>query len=179
MNYYILFIRSTDTCACVLSRSVVSDSLWPFGQQPARFLSPWDSPGKNNGVGCHALLQGIFPTQGLNLGLLHCRWILYHLSHQGSQEKLHIYNLWVLLIFVVVLVTKSCLTPLQPHKQWRSLQAPLLSMGFPRQEYWSALSFSPPRDLPNPGIKSTSPTLAGSLYHWATRNTLFTYCSIN
>ena len=37
----------------------------------------WDSPGKNTGVGCHALLQGIFLTQGLNPGLLHCRWILY------------------------------------------------------------------------------------------------------
>ena len=43
-----------------------------------------DSPGKNPRVGCHALLQGIFPTQGLNLGLAHYRWILYHLSHQGS-----------------------------------------------------------------------------------------------
>ena len=43
-----------------------------------------DSPGKNIGVGCHSLLQGIFPTQGWNPGLLHCRQILYHLSHQGS-----------------------------------------------------------------------------------------------
>ena len=43
-----------------------------------------DSPGKNTGMGFHALLQGIFPTQGLNPGLPHCRWILYHLSHQGS-----------------------------------------------------------------------------------------------
>ena len=43
-----------------------------------------DSPGKNTGVGCQALLQGIVPTQGLNPGLLHCRWILYRLSHQGS-----------------------------------------------------------------------------------------------
>ena len=47
-----------------------------------------DSSGKNTGVGCHALLQGIFPTQGLNLGLLHCRQILYHLSHQGSPRIL-------------------------------------------------------------------------------------------
>ena len=46
---------------CV-SRSVVSDSVWPRGLQPARLLSPWDSPGKNTGVGCHSLLQGIFPT---------------------------------------------------------------------------------------------------------------------
>ena len=47
-----------------------------------RVLCPWDSPGKNTGVGCHALLQGIFPTQGSNLGLLHCRQILYHLSYR-------------------------------------------------------------------------------------------------
>ena len=71
------------TCfCCCVSLSVVSDSLGPHG--PNRFLCPWDSPGKNTGVACHFLLQGIFLTQGLNLGLLHCRQILYHLSHQGS-----------------------------------------------------------------------------------------------
>ena len=43
-----------------------------------------DSPGENTGVGCHALLQGIFPTQGSNPDLPHCSQILYHLSHQGS-----------------------------------------------------------------------------------------------
>ena len=48
----------------VLSHSVMSDSLWPHGLEPARLLCPWDSPGKETGVGCHALLQGIFPTQG-------------------------------------------------------------------------------------------------------------------
>ena len=47
-----------------------------------------DSPGKNTGVGCHTLLQGIFPSQGSNPGLPHCRWIFYHLSHQGSPIKL-------------------------------------------------------------------------------------------
>ena len=49
-----------------------------------RLLCPWDSLGKNTGVGSHSLLQGIFFTQGSNPGLLHCRQILYHLSHQGS-----------------------------------------------------------------------------------------------
>ena len=44
-----------------------------------------DSPGKNTGVGCRALLHGIFPNQGLNPGLPHCRQILHHLSHQGNQ----------------------------------------------------------------------------------------------
>ena len=68
---------------CV-SCSVMSDSLWPHGLQPTRLLCPWNSPGKSTGVGCQSLLQGIFLTQGSNPGLLHCRWILYHLSHQGS-----------------------------------------------------------------------------------------------
>ena len=43
-----------------------------------------DPPSKNTSLGCHALLQVIFPTQGSHHGLPHCRWILYHLSHQGS-----------------------------------------------------------------------------------------------
>ena len=43
-----------------------------------------DSPGKNTRVGCHVLFQGIFPTQGLNLRLLHCRWVLYPLGHLGN-----------------------------------------------------------------------------------------------
>ena len=57
--------------ASLVSRSVVSDSL-----QPARLLCPWHSPGKNTGVGCRALLQGIFLTQGSNPHFLHFRWIL-------------------------------------------------------------------------------------------------------
>ena len=48
----------------------------------ARPLRPWDFPGQNTGVVCHFLLQGIFMTQELNLGLPHCRQFLYHLSHQ-------------------------------------------------------------------------------------------------
>ena len=56
---------------------MVSDSLQPHGLEPAKLLCPWDSPGKNTGVGCHALLQGIFPTQGSNLHLLRCRQVLY------------------------------------------------------------------------------------------------------
>ena len=62
----------------------VSDSLQPCGLQPTRLFCPWDSPGRNTGVGCHALLQGIFPTPGLNPHLLHCRWILCSLSHLGN-----------------------------------------------------------------------------------------------
>ena len=61
------------------SHTAVSDSL-----QPHRLYSPWNSLGQNTGVGRLSLLQGIFPTQGLNSGLPHCRWILYPLSHKGS-----------------------------------------------------------------------------------------------
>ena len=65
------------------SLSVVSNSLWPHG-----LYSPWNSPGQNAGVGSLSLLQGIFPTQGLNPSLPHCRQILYQLSHQGSPRIL-------------------------------------------------------------------------------------------
>ena len=47
-----------------------------------------DSAGKNTGVGPHAFLQGIFTTQESNPGLPHCRWVLYHLSHQESPRTL-------------------------------------------------------------------------------------------
>ena len=56
----------------------------PTDSSPPGSFVHGDSPGKNAGVGCHALLRGIFPTQGLNPGLPHCRWILYCLSHQVS-----------------------------------------------------------------------------------------------
>ena len=55
----------------------------PMDYSPPGFSIHGNSPGKNTGVGCHAFLQGIFPTQGLNPGLLHYRWILYCLGHQG------------------------------------------------------------------------------------------------
>ena len=56
--------------ACELHWLVMSDSLQPCRLYPARLLCAWHSPGKNTGLGCHFLLQGIFPTQGLNPGLL-------------------------------------------------------------------------------------------------------------
>ena len=65
------------------SGSVVSDSLQPCG-----LYSPWNSPGQNTGVCSLSLLQGIFPTQGSNTGLPHCRWILYQLSHKVSPRIL-------------------------------------------------------------------------------------------
>ena len=87
--YFILPVRRT-------SRSSL---LWLVTQSCLTLCDPMDyslsgssvhgdSPGKNTGVGCHALLQGIFPTHGLNPGLPYCRQILYLLSHQGSPTSL-------------------------------------------------------------------------------------------
>ena len=56
----------------------------PMDCRSTRLLNPCDFPGKSTRVGCHFLLQGIFPTQGSNPGLPHCRQMLYPLSHQGS-----------------------------------------------------------------------------------------------
>ena len=67
---------------------VVSDTLLLHGLWPTKLLCPRDSPGKNTRVGCYAFLQGIFSTQVSNPGLLYCKQLLYHLSHQGSPSTL-------------------------------------------------------------------------------------------
>ena len=56
----------------------------PWTVACTKLLHPWDFQGKSTGVGCHFILQGIFPTQGSNPGLSHCRQTLYRPSHQGS-----------------------------------------------------------------------------------------------
>ena len=76
----ILLFAEMFSIRCV-SHSVVSDSLRYYELLPAGLLCPWDSPSKNSEVGCHALLQGIFPTQESNPCLsVSCigRWFLYH-----------------------------------------------------------------------------------------------------
>ena len=97
----------------------MSDSLWPHGLSPARLLHPGDFPGKNTGVDCHFLFQGIFLTQGSNPGFPYCRQTLYHLSHQippgplaNSKNNnwttpIH----WELWLDVVI----QSLSPVQPH----------------------------------------------------------------
>ena len=70
-------------CVCLVAQSYPT-SCDPMDCSPPGSSVHGDPPGKNTGVGCHALFQGIFPNQGSKLGLPHCRWILYHLSHQGS-----------------------------------------------------------------------------------------------
>ena len=73
----------TSFTECSISLSVMPDSLFAT-LWLSRFFHPWNSPSRNTGVGCHSFLHGVFPTHGLNPGLLYCRQILYSLSHLGS-----------------------------------------------------------------------------------------------
>ena len=74
----------------------MSDSLRPHGLQPTRLFCPWDFPSKSTEVGCHFLLQGIFPTQGSNPGLLHCSQMLLLSEPPGksTQWKLLFQNIF-------------------------------------------------------------------------------------
>ena len=79
----------------MLSHSVIPDCLWSYGLQSSRLICPWDSPGKNTGVGCQDLLQGIFLTQGSNPCLLHLlHWQVSSLP-LVPPEKPNV-NTWVL-----------------------------------------------------------------------------------
>ena len=113
---------------CTLSRSVVSDSLWPHGLLPTRLFWSWDFPGKNTGMGHHSLLQRIFAIQESNPSPLHCRWIFYYLSHQGSPN-------------VYAKSLQSCPTLCNPIDGGPPGS---LSLGFSRQEHWSGLPFPSP-----------------------------------
>ena len=79
-----LYFHILKTFVCLKSLQSCPTLCNPMNCSLAVFPVHGDSPGKNTGVGCHSLLQGIFLTQGSNPGLLHCRKILYHLKHQGS-----------------------------------------------------------------------------------------------
>ena len=85
-QFYNSVVFATHLCAC----SVMSNSLQTHG--PARLLCPWDSPGKHTGVGCHSLLQGIFPSQGLILGLLNCGQML---SLWATGEVVTYLEIWI------------------------------------------------------------------------------------
>ena len=84
------------SCTCI--KVLIAQScptLWDPMQCSPRLLCPWNSPGKNTGAGSHYLLQGIFPTQGWNSGIMYCRQILYYLSHQRSPIPVIKFNLQI------------------------------------------------------------------------------------
>ena len=121
-----------DVCMCcaVLSHPVMSDSFQPYRLQPAEFLCPWKSPGENSGVSSLSLLQGIFLTQKLNQGLLHCRQILYQLSYQYSQLKM-----CCAVLSHSVMSDSLRAHGLQPARL-------LCPWGFSRQECWSGVPYN-------------------------------------
>ena len=106
------FFESDCMCACMFSHSVASDSLQPLGQYPTSLLCSWNFLGKNIGVGCHFLLQGIFPTQRSNL-LLFCvlHWQMDSLTphHLGSPRK------WLCPLCEVTSVTSNSLWRHEPE----------------------------------------------------------------
>ena len=101
----------------------------------SKLLSPWNFPGKNTGLGCHSLFQEIFMTQGSNLGLLHWRQIIFHLSHQGRLKNVCAFSCFSHVQLCVTQWTVVCQVP--------------LSIGFSRQEYWSGLPGPLSGDLPD------------------------------
>ena len=100
----------------------------------------------DTGVGSHSLLQGIFQTQELNLGLLHCRWILYHLSHQGSLSLLDNFSTIVFLHFFSGYATSHSgqdLSSLTRNQTW-ALEVKALSLNHrtARELPWQCLKFN-------------------------------------
>ena len=111
LSYLLWWPMITDLCSFMIvwgamkwseSHLVVSDSLWPHG-----LYSPWNSPGQNTGVGSLSFLQGIFPTQESNWGLLHCRQILYQLSYQGSPRGHEPTLKWWLTCWIAEMITSD------------------------------------------------------------------------
>ena len=92
LKSYSFCINRLDKYVCLVVQSCLT-LCDPMDCSPPGSSVNGDSPGENTGVGCHVLLQGIFPTQGSNSGLRHCRQILYQLSHQGSPILLTTYTL--------------------------------------------------------------------------------------
>ena len=143
-------------CVCVYVISQLCLTLHDImdcTRKPTRFLCSWDSPGKNTGVGSHSLLQRIFLTQGWNPGLLHCRWILYCLSHQGSpaktltvKQKLPSFCLIGYLYFSRAIKSKSTRAPASPQSIYAWTQKRLSSQGNVvclMQKGWTSTSVDP------------------------------------
>ena len=133
-GFHISEKRSRTIFVCVCAKWLQSClTLRPHGLKPARLLCPWDSPGKNTGVGCHALLQGIFPTQESNpclLPLLH--WLAGSLQLALPQKPQN--HLWYQLKNFWYLLPKSkvIITFLHSHKkrfgQWKVWLLSILSI---------------------------------------------------
>ena len=147
----------------------MSDSVWPHRRQPSRLPHPWDSPGKNTGVGCHFLLQCMkvksesevsqscltlsdpmdcSPLGSSVHGIFQAR--TDYIGPISPLVNISFYSEWNRKLLSCVRLSA---TP------WTAAYQVPPSMGFSRPEYWSGLPFPSPGDLPTPGIKATSPAL--------------------
>ena len=145
------YMRSEVTQSCV--------TLCNPRLEPIRPLHPWNFPGKSTGVGFHFLLQGIFPTQGLNSGLPYCGHMLFLLSHQGSPLLPYICN-HSLIYYSWILNSVQLFSHVQLFATPRTVAYKVPpSMAFSRQEYWGGFPFPSPGDLPDPGIELRPPVL--------------------
>ena len=126
---------------------------------PTGLLCPWNSPGKNTGDGSHSLLQGIFPTQKSNLGVLHYRWILYHLGHQGTG-----WFSWV----EFSSVSQSCLTLHDPMDCSTTdfpahHQLPELAQ---THVHWVCVAIQPSQPLSSPSPSALNLTQHQGFFQW-------------
>ena len=142
LSYYHLLAM---LCLCAAT-AVLSDSQGLCGREPTGFLSPWDFPGMNAVVSCHALIQGIFPTLECNphfFCLLHWQVDSLSLVPPGKLTGQG-------------LIAQLCSTLCNP---WIVAHQDPQSTEFSRQEYWSGQPFPSPGDLPDSEIKPRSATL--------------------
>ena len=135
----------------VLNQSVVCLTLWdPMDCSPPGSSVHGDSPGKNTGVDCHPLLQGIFPTQGSNPRLLHCRQILHHLSHQGSLGALHAWKSTWLISFQVSIRLTSALSSSNFNSGFSFMINPQLLEPTQTHVHWVSDAIQPSHPLSSP-----------------------------
>ena len=145
----------------------MSDSVRPHRRQPTKLTGPWDSSGKNSRVGCHFLLQ-CMKVKSESEHAQSCRTPSDPMDCSPPGSSIHgIFQArvleWVAIAFSIGCTWNSQICRLFVLPQTIAFQAPL-SIGFPKQDYWSGLSLPSPGDLPDPGIKpvsSVSPALAG------------------
>ena len=169
----------------------MSDSVWPQRRQPTRLPHPWDSPGKNTGVGCHFLLQcmKVKVHMMLNNAKVYvcvctymCIWWIFQNYLEWSKiillytlirtELLITYPYFKLSKLTELIHFSECSAQLLRHVQlfFNPLDCSPSGTsvhGILQQGYWNGLTFSPPGDLPNPGIKPVSsvpPALAGEFF---------------
>jgi len=157
----------------------MSDSVRPHRRQPTRPCRPWDSPGKNTGVGCHFLLQ-CMKVKSESEGAQSCPTLSHPMDCSLPGSPIHgIFQARVLewcaiafspIISRFIISMDSCMNDLYSfshllsHVQlfvtpWTAAYQAPLSLGFSKQEHWSGLPFPSPGDLCNPGIKPRSPAL--------------------